>query len=165
MTVTLSFRPVEPRDVPVICTFAQSADEAFFFFPKCTWPVTPEQLAAAIAQRSDSSVVVEGDEVLAFANFYQWEQGGTCSLGNVLVSPAARGRGVARYLVTQMIEVARERHQAREMKVSCFNHNTAGLLLYPRLGFVPFGIEERQDQHGRRVALVQMRQSLQPLTA
>lgn len=165
MTVTLSLRPVEARDIPVLCTFAQSADEAFFFFPKCTWPVTPEQLAAAIAQRSDSSVVVEGDEVLAFANFYQWEQGGTCSLGNVLVAPAARGRGVARYLVTQMMGVARQRHQAREMKVSCFNHNTAGLLLYPQLGFIPFGIEERRDQEGKRVALVQMRQCLLPLTA
>lgn len=158
--MTLSFRPVQVDDIAVICAFAQSADEAFFFFPKCTWPLTPEQLAAAIAQRSDSSVVVEGDEVLAFANFYQWEQGGTCSLGNVLVSPTARGRGVARYLVERMIEVARQRHQAREMKVSCFNHNTAGLLLYPTLGFVPFGIEERQDPAGKRVALVQMRQSL-----
>lgn len=158
--MTLSFRTVQPGDIPVICTFAQSATEAFFFFPKCTWPLTPEQLAAAVAQRSDSSVVVEGDEVLAFANFYQWEQGGTCSLGNVLVSPNARGRGVARYLVEQMMEVARQRHQAREMKVSCFNHNTAGLLLYPKLGFVPFGIEERQDHEGRRVALVQMRQAL-----
>lgn len=158
--MTLSFRPVQARDIPAICGFAQNADEAFFFFPKCIFPVTPEQLSAAIAQRSDSSVVVEGDEVLAFANFYQWEQGGACSLGNVLVSPAARGRGVARYLVGQMIEVARNRHQAREMKVSCFNHNTAGLLLYPALGFVPFGIEERTDFAGNRVALVQMKQSL-----
>lgn len=156
----LSFRPVHPDDIPAVCSFAQSADEAFFFFPRCTWPLTPGQLAAAVAQRSDSSVVVEGDEVLAFANFYQWEQGGTCSLGNVLVSPKARGRGVGRFLVERMMEVARSRHQAREMKVSCFNHNTAGLLLYPKLGFVPFGIEERQDQDGRRVALVQMHQAL-----
>lgn len=158
--MTLSFRPVKADDIPAICAFAQNADEAFFFFPKCTFPVTPQQLSAAIAQRSDSSVVVEGDEVLAFANFYQWEQGGTCCLGNVLVAPVARGRGVARYLVMQMIEVARSRHQAREMKVSCFNHNTAGLLLYPALGFVPFGIEERQDFAGKRVALIQMKQSL-----
>ncbi len=156
----LHFRPVQASDIPIVCGFAQSAEEAFFFFPRATWPLTSGQLSTAIAQRSDSSVVVEGDEVLAFANFYQWEQGGTCSLGNVLVAPAARGRGVARYLVGQMMEVARSRHQAREMKVSCFNHNTAGLLLYPKLGFVPFGIEERQDQDGRRVALVQMRQAL-----
>lgn len=162
--MTLSFRPVQPGDVATICTFVQSVDEAFFFFPKATFPVTCQQLSAAIAQRSDSSVVVEGDEVLGFANFYQWEQGGTCSLGNVLVSPKARGRGVARYLVAQMIEVARNRHQASEMKVSCFNHNTAGLLLYPTLGFVPFGIEERKDPAGKRVALVQMKQRLLPLT-
>lgn len=158
--MTLAFRPVQASDIPTLCAFAQSADEAFFFFPKCTWPLTPEQLAAAIAQRSDSCVVVEDGQVLAFANFYQWEQGGTCSLGNVLVAPAARGRGVARYLVERMMDVARQRHQAREMKVSCFNHNTAGLLLYPKLGFVPFGIVERQDPDGRRVALVQMRQAL-----
>ena len=81
-------------------------------------------------------------------------------MGNVLVSPGARGRGVARFLVQQMMDLARSRHQAREMKVSCFNHNTAGLLLYPRLGFVPFGIEERQGPAGQRVALVQMRQRL-----
>lgn len=154
------FRPVQRDDVPVICSFARSADEAFFFFPKCTFPVTPQQLIDAIAARSDSSVVVEDGEVLAFANFYQWEQGGTCSLGNVLVAPGARGRGVARYLVQQMMDIARNRHQAREMKVSCFNHNTAGLLLYPALGFVPFGIEERKDFSGNRVALVQMKQAL-----
>jgi len=158
--MTLRFRPVQPDDVAAICTFAQSSDEAFFFFPKCTFPVTAEQLSEAIAQRSGSSVVMDGDQVLAFANFYQWEQGGTCSLGNVLVSPAARGRGVARYLVQQMMALARSQHQATEMKVSCFNHNTAGLLLYPALGFVPFGIEERKDFAGNRVALVQMKQAL-----
>ena len=91
--MTLSFRTAQPGDIPVVCTFAQSSDEAFFFFPKCTWPLTPEQLAAAVAQRSDSSVVVEGDEVLAFANFYQWEQGGWVP-GQVIRILAA-GQGVA----------------------------------------------------------------------
>ncbi|MNE81867.1 Acetyltransferase (GNAT) family protein [compost metagenome] len=98
--------------------------------------------------------------VLAFANFYKAEHGGVCALGNVVVAPAARGHGVASYLVNAMVELARKQFAAREVWVSCFNHNTAGLLLYPQMGFVPFGIEARQAPDGKRVALVQMRQVL-----
>ena len=58
------------------------------------------------------------------------------------------------------IDLARQQYSAREVWVSCFNHNTAGLLLYPQLGFTPFGIEERQAWDGTRVALVQMKQIL-----
>ncbi|MEN5302990.1 MULTISPECIES: GNAT family N-acetyltransferase [unclassified Pseudomonas] len=153
-------RPVQPSDIPAICCFPQGPDELFYMFPKATYPLTPAQLSDAIAQRSGSSVV-EGDGlVLGFANFYKAEHGGICALGNVVVAPAARGQGVARYLVQSMIELAREQFAAREVWVSCFNHNTAGLLLYPQLGFVPFGIEERQAQDGKRVALVQMKQQL-----
>lgn len=130
-------------------------------FPKATYPLTPAQLTDAISQRSGSTVV-EGDGlVLGFANFYKAEHGGICALGNVVVAPAARGQGVARYLVQCMVDLACEQFAAREVWVSCFNHNTAGLLLYPQLGFVPFAIEERQARDGRRVALVQMKQHVQ----
>ncbi|MDE4539154.1 GNAT family N-acetyltransferase [Pseudomonas sp. ITEM 17296] len=156
----LSHRPVQPSDIPAICCFPQGPDELFYMFPKATYPLTPVQLTDAIAQPNGSTVVQGGGMVLGFANFYKAEHGGVCALGNVVVAPAARGHGVASYLVTAMIELAREQFAAREIWVSCFNHNTAGLLLYPQLGFVPFGIEERQAPDGKRVALVQMRQVL-----
>ncbi|AYG43565.1 GNAT family N-acetyltransferase [Pseudomonas sp. Leaf58] len=156
----LTLRPVQPDDIPAICSFPQSPDELFYMFPKATSPLNPAQLSDAIAQRSGSSVVESNGSVLAFANFYKTEHGGVCALGNVVVAPAARGQGVARYLVTAMIDLARQQYAAREVWVSCFNHNTAGLLLYPQLGFVPFGIEERQAWDGTRVALVQMKQVL-----
>lgn len=106
-------------------------------FPKAQYPLTPAQLSDAIAQR-EGSTVVEGDgTLLAFASFYKAEHGGVCALGNVVVAPAARGHGVARYLVQSMIELARQQFDAREVWVSCFNSNTAGLLLYPQLGFAP----------------------------
>ncbi|MHB1322314.1 MAG: GNAT family N-acetyltransferase [Acidithiobacillus ferrivorans] len=63
-------------------------------FPKAEFPLSSSQLRDAIAQRSDSTVVELGGEVIAFANFYRWESGGRCSIGNVIVSPAARGRGL-----------------------------------------------------------------------
>ncbi|WP_194788965.1 GNAT family N-acetyltransferase [Pseudomonas sp. UFMG81] len=153
-------RPVRPTDIPAICCFPQGPDELFYMFPKATYPLTPAQLSEAIDQRSGSTVVEKDGVILGFANFYKAEVGGICALGNVVVAPAARGKGVARHLVHSMIALAREQFMAKEVWVSCFNHNTAGLLLYPQLGFLPFGIEERQAPDGRRVALVQMKQLL-----
>jgi len=157
----LVHRPVQPSDIPAICCFPQGPDELFYMFPKATYPLTPAQLTDAISQRSGSTVVEGYGLVLGFANFYKAEHGGICALGNVVVAPAARGQGVARYLVQCMLGLAREQFAAREVWVSCFNHNTAGLLLYPQLGFVPFAIEERQARDGKRVALVQMKQHVQ----
>ncbi|MCF1486205.1 GNAT family N-acetyltransferase [Pseudomonas sp. AA27] len=156
----LSHRPVRPADIATLCNLPQGPDELFYMFPKATYPLTPEQLSEAIAQRSGSTVIEIDGAVAGFANFYKAEHGGICALGNVVVAPTARGQGVARYLVQRMIALAREEFAAREVWVSCFNHNTAGLLLYPQLGFVPFGIEERQARDGSRVALVQMKQVL-----
>ena len=126
-------------------------------FPKAEFPLAPSQLQEAISQRSDSTVVELDGEVVAFANFYRWGIGGSCSIGNVIVSPVARGRGVGHYLVEQMTSRAFSIHQAAEVRVSCFNQNVAGLLLYPRLGFQPYAVEERKDKKGNRVALIHMR--------
>ncbi|MBV6287033.1 GNAT family N-acetyltransferase [Pseudomonas aegrilactucae] len=153
----LTHRPVRSDDIALICTFAQTAQELFYMFPKAQFPLTPEQLHAAIEQRSDSTVVEYQGRVVGFANFYRCEHQGVCALGNVVVAPAARGLGVARYLVQALTALAFDRHSALEVQVSCFNDNTAGLLLYPQLGFVPFAIAERQAPDQRRVALVQMR--------
>ncbi|ANJ68052.1 GNAT family acetyltransferase [Halothiobacillus diazotrophicus] len=153
----LTHRPVAEKDIQVICGFPQSEDELFFLFPKAAFPLTPSQLQDAIALRSDSTVAELDGEVAAFANFYRWEAGGCCSIGNVIVSPVARGRGVGRYLIEQMIGFAFSKHQAAEVTVSCFNQNVAGLLLYPKLGFQPYAVEERHDKKGNRVALIHMR--------
>lgn len=153
----LTHRPVDEKDIQVICSFPQSEDELFFFFPKTTFPLAPSQLQEAIARRSNSTVVELGGKVVAFANFYHWEAGGCCSIGNVIVSPEARGRGVGHYLIEQMIGLAFSKHQATEVTISCFSQNVAGLLLYPKLGFQPYAVEEQQDKKGNRVALIHMR--------
>ncbi len=155
--MSLTYRPVAEKDIQLICGFPQSEDELFFLFPKAIFPLAASQLQDAIAQRSDSTVVELGGEVVAFANLYRWEAGGCCSIGNVIVSPAARGRGVSHYRIENMIGLAFSKHQATEVTVSCFNQNVAGLLLYPKLGFQPYAIEERQDKKGNRVSLIHMR--------
>jgi predicted N-acetyltransferase YhbS len=43
------------------------------------------------------------------------------------------------------------------VRISCFNGNVAGLLLYAKLGLVPFAVEPRLDQQGTGGALVHIR--------
>lgn len=152
----LSHRPVSLMDIPILCGFPQSDDELFFLFPKAAYPLTHDQLKTAIDQRSDSTVVIADNRPAGFANFYQREWGGRCSIGNVMVAPDFRGCGVGRYLVTCMINIAFSRYQAEEIRISCFNQNVTGLLLYSALGFKPCEIEERKDHRGNRVALIHM---------
>lgn len=152
----LSHRPVAPGDLPLICAFPRNAEELYFLFPKAHYPLTPTQLQAAIDQRSDSTVVLRAGRVAGFANLLRREEGGVCAIGNVIVDPAARGRGVGRYLVTTMTDGAFRRYRASEVRVACFNRNVAGLLLYTALGFTPFAIEERRDWRGDWVALIHL---------
>ena len=155
--MNLTHRTATEKDIPVICSWAANQDELYYFFPKATHPLTPKQLSEAIAQRANSTVVELEGQPVAFANFYKWESGGTCSIGNVIVCATARNKGVASFLIKQMCSIAFRDYNASVVTVSCFNFNTAGLLLYPKLGFQPFATEERQDKAGNRVALIHMR--------
>jgi GNAT superfamily N-acetyltransferase len=82
---------------------------------------------------------------------------GACAIGNVVVAPDARAKGVGSYLIETMVRKALLQHRAQEVRISCFNGNVAGLLLYAKLGFVPFAVERRVDQQGARVALIHMK--------
>lgn len=58
-----------------------------------------------------------------------------------------------------MIGLAFTEHKFREVHLSCFSGNTAGLLLYRKLGFKPYGIEQRTDYKNEPVALVNFKLS------
>ena len=152
----LKYRPVQEADISTICQFPQSESELFFMYPKACYPLTYEQLKKAIEQRSDSTVVLSDDRISGFANFYICEPGEKCAIGNVVVAPEARGKGIGRYIIQTMIQFAFDKHKVKEVQISCFNQNTAGLLLYPKLGFRPFAIEARVNKQGGRVALIHM---------
>jgi len=150
-------RPLEEKDIPVVCGLPQNVDELFYMFPKAVYPLTPPQLKDAIDRHSDSTVIEMNGEVVGYANFSRWEFRGRCSLGNVIIDPKARSKGVGRYLIAYMMDIAFDKHEAKELTASCYNHNVPGLLFYPKLGFKPFSIEERLDKHGSRVALIHLR--------
>ncbi|AHG21017.1 GNAT family acetyltransferase [Chania multitudinisentens RB-25] len=154
--MTFSHRPVEMNDIHAICSFPASVQELFFFFPKARWPLSPEQLMVAINERVDNTVVVDDGQVVGFANFYRWGAE-ACAIGNVIVSPHARGKGVGRYLIQTMVEKASAQHLTAKVTLSCFNENVAGLLLYSQIGFEPYAIEARSDHDGAPVALIHLK--------
>lgn len=148
---------MELKDIPLICEFPQTQEELFYLFPKATYPLSVQELRDAIESRAESTVVEYDGEVAGFANFYRYDTEGICSIGNMVVSPAFRKRGVATFLVEHMKKVGFTKYFAAEITVSCFNENVGGLLLYPKLGFQPYAIEERKKKDMRRVALIHFR--------
>lgn len=156
----LSHRPAQADDLDAVVGFVHDADELFFAFPRAHWPLTRQQLAEACASRQGSTLVLLDRRPAGFANFYQCQPGEFCALGNLMIAPWARGQGVAQYLVGVMERLATRDFQARELHVSCFNQNAAGLLLYARQGYQLSGLVERQRGNGERVALVQFRKAL-----
>jgi RimJ/RimL family protein N-acetyltransferase len=153
----VNFRAVQDMDIPHICRFPQNEDELFFMFPRAEFPLQADELKEAINQRRESTVVLLGQTVVGFANFYKWEQGGRCSIGNVIISPEVRCTGIASQLIMHMVNVAFKWYDAKEVSVSCFCTNIAGLLLYPKIGFIPYEIEERLSKNDERLALIHMK--------
>ena len=149
-------RAVTEDDIPDICTLPATREELFYCFPRAAFPLSAAEVRQNIQTRSDSTVVEVAGRVVAFANFYRWEEG-LCSIGNVVVAPDFRASGVGRYLISHMITLGFEKHHAHTVSVSCFNRNVAGLLFYPKLGFRPYDVEQRIDYNGDRVALIHLR--------
>jgi RimJ/RimL family protein N-acetyltransferase len=150
------FRPVEDSDLGLLCTFPQSPQEQFFMFPRSTYPLTPAQLQTAIDQRKESTVILSQGKVAGFANFYICLPGEKCAIGNVIISPGLRRQGVGRALISEMLRLAFEKYAAKTVEISCFNTNTAGFLFYPKLGFIPFSIEERVDWNGEKLVAIHL---------
>jgi len=156
----LDSRPVRKSDFPAICSFAASPMELYYFHPKASYPLTPAALGKTIEARASATVVLWQEAVAGFADLFDCERGVRCRIGNVIVAPAHRGKGVATFLVERMIEIAISVYDARVVELGCFNTNIAGLRLYPKLGFRPFEIESRTGPAGEPLALIQMRLAL-----
>lgn len=123
-------------------------------FPKAVYPLTPAQLQAAIEQRWASTVMVKAEAVVGFANFYQCEPGVRAAIGNFVIAPQRRGEGYGRALLAEMVRKAFMEQAARVVEISCFNLNTAGLLLYSRFGFAPVMIEQRVNWAGEPILAI-----------
>lgn len=149
-------RPLKPEDAPQICSFAQTAEELFFFFPKAEFPLTPQTLVAEASQRHEPTVALDGNRVVGYVNFLKVVEKRYCTIGNLVVAPAYRRKGVARFLTKRMVELAAQDYGAKFVRVSCFSHNAAAYQMYHGLGFRPDDMAQRTTPEGEPVLLVNM---------
>ena len=129
-------------------------------YPKAEFPLTADQLQISINNRFDSTVVLLDSIVVGFANFYEAKLGQYCSIGNVIVNPLFRFKGIGTYLIDTMENIAIKNYNVAETHISCFNQNVAGLLLYDKLGYIPYEIERRLDKKSVPVALIKMKKRI-----
>lgn len=59
----------------------------------------------------------------------------------VYVTPAARGKGIARNLMQKLIDAAREIEELEQLYLAVSSGNTAALALYEALGFKKYGVD------------------------
>lgn len=159
---SLTIRLATPEDYKPIVSLLPTREELFLVHPSGAHPFSVEQLQAiAEARRELTVVVVEGD-VVGFANLYDVEPGDRAFIGNVVLHPTCRGRGIGRLLVEHMIRTGREKYRLEQTCISVFAYNTPALLLYSGLGFEPYAMEERGGPGGRRCALIHMKRVAGP---
>ena len=136
--------------------FPQTKKELFNIFPAAVYPLTVEQLRKAVDSRFESTVILQGGTVVGFANYYSLKPGISCAIGNLIVKPDMRGRGVGRFLTQTMIDIAFAKYAVATVFISCFSDNFAGLLLYTKLGFTPLSIDSAKDPEGRVIPRVNL---------
>jgi ribosomal protein S18 acetylase RimI-like enzyme len=156
-TEKLSYRAVGKRDFEIICRFPQNLEELFFMFPKAEYPFTVNQLETAVENRFDSTVILYDEEIAGFANFYEVKRNEHCSIGNVIVNPKFRNIGIGKFLIETMENIGAEKYNVSEFRLSCFNTNINGILLYSKLGYKPYEIEKRTGRENEIFALIKMK--------
>jgi len=136
-------RSLENQDLETICNFPQSIEELFFVSPKFKYPLTPEQILELLKDRYEPTVVVDKskNEVVAYANIYGLDSTEcSCWLGNVIVSHEYRGKGVAKYLLDNILDKAKHKLGMKKIQLSCHNTNSRGMAFYYKYGFKPVDI-------------------------
>jgi len=150
-----TYRSLIKSDYETICSFPRNAEELYYMFPSATFPLTPEQIEESVKNRMMPTAFFYNNELAAFANLYGLEDD-HCWLGNVIVSPRHRGKGVARYLIETMSAIAVKELSVQKLKLVCHNTNTRALLLYTKNRFIPYEISVREKPNGEKIAGIHM---------
>jgi len=155
--VPYEFRAAEESDFPAICKLIKGREELLWVYPAARYPLTVEQLHELAKQRRELTVVVSGKSIAGFADFYELQPGCSVFIGNVIIGRKLRGKGLGEALIRTMIGKAFDEYALPEVRISVFSDNRPALLLYMKLGFIPYAIDERRKADGQKLALLHMR--------
>jgi ribosomal protein S18 acetylase RimI-like enzyme len=153
-------RLLSKEDLKAICSFPQTKEELLYISPRFKYPLTSDQILELLSNRFEPTIIVEEetDQIVAYANLYDIKDD-TCWLGNVVVSPNHRGRGVGEILLNTMIFKAKGKYGINKLMLSCHNTNSRGLAFYHKHGFKPFDLRITLLEDNRKLITVQMEKS------
>ena len=152
-----SFRKAKASDLHELLNFNITQQELFYFYPSATYPLTLEQLEKQLDERYESTVMMDGDELVGFANFYNVENRKIAFIGNIIIKPERRREGLGKQLIQAMLVTGFNHLKLNEIHLSCYSTNTRALLFYTELGFKPYAIEKRSDHKQQKVALIHLK--------
>ncbi len=156
---TFQVREATEKDYKGICNLIVSEEELFMIYLNGKYPLTIDQLIDLSKVRKELTVLTDEGRIIGFANLYNYEKNKCAFIGNVVISKKYRGRGAGKEIVAYMLNIARDKYNLPEIKISVFSENTTALLLYSGFGFMPYEVEERKNHKGKRVALIHMKLS------
>jgi len=151
------FRSATDKDFEGICKLIKSKEDLYLVYPGGTYPFTVAQVRELSRTRKELTVTVDGDAIVGFANLYHFKPNESAFIGNVVIDQNYRSKGLGKSIVAHMLNIAFEKHNLTEVRISVFSENITALLLYSGIGFLPYDIEERKGPQGNRVALIHMK--------
>ncbi|ACT01342.1 GCN5-related N-acetyltransferase [Paenibacillus sp. JDR-2] len=156
----LTFRDSTQEDFKRIAAFPANASEAFYMFPKGTFPINPEQLYEVSLTRRVPTVIEYNGEPAGYSNLYDVEEGNSGWLGNVIIGTQFRRIGAARFLIQTMLNRAKEELGLIELNLICHSPNTKALLMYNQFGFKPYDLKVLKNEEDIDIAGILMRITL-----
>lgn len=153
--MTIQLHPFAGADFATLAGWFDTEEAAVLWGgPAVRHPVTDPQLAAMLAEcagdppaRRCWSAFADG-VLVGHAQFaYDW-QAGTARLARIAIAPAARGRGLARPMLRQMIDSAWADPAIVRIELNVYAQNSRAIGLYTALGFATEGVRRRSVRVG-----------------
>lgn len=102
--------------------------------PKITYPCSVEQLAFHVINGNyQSFTLAENNIIVGFGQIQLVKQ--RAHLARLVINPKYRGLGLAKRLVTELIENAKQQIQVKEVSLFVYIENTTAIACYTKFGF------------------------------
>jgi RimJ/RimL family protein N-acetyltransferase len=151
----LTLRPFANSDFPLLASWFASLPEVVQWgVSHLSFPLTQAEMDDMLAQgqtrppnRRCWMVCRDGTPVGHAQLAYDWRDG-NARLGRVAIAPAERGQGLARPLVTLMIEEAFQTPGIERLELNVYMFNTPAIRTYQALGFTMEGVRRSSTRAG-----------------
>ncbi len=132
----LHFTPCTERHIAeLMCWFTSATECRQWGGPPFRYPFDARSFAEdSLWQKLPSFVLLDqSGAMLAFGQYYNRLD--HCHLSRLVVAPQARGGGVGRQLILQLVAHGRDALQLTQTSLFVLQNNTAARALYEKLGF------------------------------